>query len=53
MEKACSEALTEFRKQYPSSTSGDLQTFVIAFKLGWESSRGDYEMELQGINDNY
>lgn len=34
-EDMLSIVLEQFRKQYPSSTSGDIQTFIIGFRAGW------------------
>jgi hypothetical protein len=34
-ERDIAYALRAFRKQYPSVTTGDLQTFVIAFQMGY------------------
>jgi hypothetical protein len=33
----CMKALDAFRKQYPSISIGDIQTFILAFKVGEES----------------
>ena len=32
--RRCSKAIKEFRAQYPSATSADLQTFIIAYREG-------------------
>ncbi len=36
-EAAAEQKLGEFTKQYPTTTSGDWQTFIIAFRMGWDS----------------
>lgn len=33
---ACSRALIAFKEQYPSTTSADLQTFILGFTAGEE-----------------
>lgn len=38
-DKELLKALTNFKKQYPSSTSADMQTFVIAWKACIESMK--------------
>jgi len=35
--KLLGNALSEFQKQYPSITSANMQTFVIAWKKGLET----------------
>lgn len=37
-------SLKEFKKEYPSSTSADLQTFI----MGYKSAIADYQEHLQG-----
>ena len=34
-ENELAKAMDLFRKQYPSVTSGDLQTFILGFRMGW------------------
>ena len=29
------EALTKFQREYPNTTSGDLQTFMMGARAGW------------------
>lgn len=43
-DKFTSEDLVKFRKQYPSLTSGDLQTFVLAHQMCQKNK--DYAREL-------
>ena len=37
-DEACSKALGEFYMKYRKSTTGDLQTFIIAFNTGWDAN---------------
>lgn len=32
------DSLNEFKKNYPSATSGDLQGFIIGWKQGWKEA---------------
>jgi len=35
--KILDKELREFQKQYPLTTSADLQTFILAWRKGWEA----------------
>lgn len=46
------EALNEFQREYPNTTSGDLQTFIMGARAGWmaamESMDNMSEMDTGG-----
>ena len=54
----CLKALNAFQKQYPSITSGDMQTFVLGFNAAEEVRDKDIRLALlaclmfSGANDN-
>ncbi len=35
MDDKLTEALNEFQREYPNTTSGDLQTFIMGARAGW------------------
>lgn len=56
--KACSIALKEFKKKYPSVTSADLQTFILGYQAAEETKDKDIKLALlaclmfSGANSN-
>ena len=37
-EKILSNSLKKFQKQYPNTTSGNLQTFILGFNIGFDEA---------------
>lgn len=46
------EALNKFREQYPNSTSGDLQTFVLGYQAAAKSKNEEIENPFEKFPDN-
>jgi hypothetical protein len=43
MDRELMLALKKFREQYPWISTGDMQTFVLAFTAGWEARQKEIE----------
>jgi len=39
------EALTKFQREYPNTTSGDLQTFIMGARAGWMAAMESMETD--------
>lgn len=48
-EAAAITKLNEFKNQYRASTSADWQTFVIAFRMGWDRDEVEVSTEIEKV----